>query len=430
MDQEQNIQNSPWITTTITSIATCLAMGPFGSDIKSTNFVEKGVPVIRGGNLVGSKFRDDDFVYLTEEKADKLKNSNAFPGDIVFTHRGTLGQVGIIPKNARYPRYVVSQSQMKLTCDPKKADSKFVYYFFLSPLGQNELLSNTSTTGVPAISRPLSSLKMVNISLPPLPVQKKIASVLSSLDEKIELNTRMNKVLEEMARSLFHRWFVEFEFPNADGKPYMSAGGKMVESEMGSVPEGWEVGTLDTVIDIIGGGTPKTTVSEYWSGDIPWFSMVDAPNDGDVFVLDTEKHITQLGVENSSTRLLPIGTTIISARGTVGRLAVVGVPMAMNQSCYGIHGKNDGTDYFVYFVLQSMVTELKLKGHGSVFNTITRATINSQNIIVPDTSVICKYNDLVTPLFQKIRANIIENKNMSKLRDFLLPKLMNGEIEF
>jgi len=418
-----------WTETKIEDIVTSISMGPFGSDIKTSNFVSDGVPIIRGGNLVDGKFHDEDFVYLTEEKADSLKNSNAFPEDIVFTHRGTLGQVGLIPHDSKYPRYVVSQSQMRITCDKTKADPKFVYYFFLSPIGQNELLSNTSTTGVPAISRPLSSLKKVIIPLPPLPVQKKIAAILSSLDDKIELNTRMNNVLEQIARALFHRWFVEFEFPNAEGKPYKSAGGKMVESEMGSVPEGWRVGTLDNVVDIIGGGTPKTSISEYWNGTIPWFSVVDAPNDGDIFVIDTEKHITQLGIENSSTRLLPVGTTIISARGTVGKCAVVGVPMTMNQSCYGIRGKEEGVNYFVYFTIRSMVSELQSKGHGSVFNTITRDTINTQKIVVPDVSMMKKYNDHVTPLLQKIQMNLTENRHLSKLRDGLLPKLMNWELE-
>jgi type I restriction enzyme S subunit len=134
-----------------------VAMGPFGSRIKTDNFVPSGVPVIRGGNLNAERFRDEDFVFLTEEKADELRSANASPGDLVFTHRGTIGQVGIIPNSARYPRYVVSQSQMKLTCDAKKVNPLFVFYYFRSPLGQHELLMNTSTSGVPAIGRPLTS---------------------------------------------------------------------------------------------------------------------------------------------------------------------------------------------------------------------------------------------------------------------------------
>ena len=128
-------------------------MGPFGSDIKTENFVPRGVPVIRGNNLTSGRFNATEFAYLTEEKATQLKNSNAFPGDLVFTHRGTLGQIGLIPDNA-FPRYVVSQSQMLLSCNRTMADPLFLYYFFKSPTGQHQLLANTSQTGVPAISRP------------------------------------------------------------------------------------------------------------------------------------------------------------------------------------------------------------------------------------------------------------------------------------
>src|SRR3990170_882326 len=143
-----------WASATVEEIAAptprAIAMVPFGSDIKTENFVSAGVPVIRGVNLSADRFLDDKFVFLTEEKADELSAANAFARDLVFTHRGTIGQVGIISPNARFRRYVVSQSQMKFTCDPQKADPRFIFYFFRSPMGQHELLANTSTTGVPA----------------------------------------------------------------------------------------------------------------------------------------------------------------------------------------------------------------------------------------------------------------------------------------
>lgn len=180
-----------WETVKLEEIGDKFAMGPFGSNIKSDNFVNKGVPVIRGVNLNNGKFNDKDFVYLTEEKANELKSSNAFPNDIVFTHRGTLGQVGIIPDKS-YQRYVVSQSQMKMTCNIQKAYPLFIYYFFRSSIGLHKLLSNTSTTGVPAIARPLTSLRSIELELPPLQEQKSIASTLSCLDNKIEINNKIN----------------------------------------------------------------------------------------------------------------------------------------------------------------------------------------------------------------------------------------------
>jgi type I restriction enzyme S subunit len=169
-------------------------------------------------------------------------------------------------------------------------------------------------------------------------------------------------------------------------------------------------------------------VEEYWGGSIPWFSVVDAPSETDVFVIDTEKHITELGVENSSTRVLHKGTTIISARGTVGKCAFVGHPMAMNQSCYGLQGKNGYNDYFIYFTIRSQVSDLQRSGHGSVFNTITRETFKTIRIACPSANITTSYGEVVHPLMELILANVYENTTIAALRDILLPKLISGEL--
>jgi len=197
-----------WKKCKLEEVAENFAMGPFGSNIKAENFKESGVPVIRGSNLNFFRYVGGDFVFLSEEKADQLKSSNCFPRDLVFTHRGTIGQVGIVPEG-KYQRYVVSQSGMKLSVKKRCLDHQFLFYFFKSRIGQHELLQNESQVGVPSISSPLTSLKNVNILLPPLPEQRAIASVLSSLDNKIDLLHRQNKTLEAMAETLFKQWFVE-----------------------------------------------------------------------------------------------------------------------------------------------------------------------------------------------------------------------------
>jgi type I restriction enzyme S subunit len=155
-----------WGVTTLGELCERVSMGPFGSDIKTSNFVPEGVPIIRGGNLTAG-FIEDKFVFLTETKADELRNANARAGDIVITHRGTLGQVGIIPTNSRYPRYVVSQSQMVLTVKKERTTSRFIYEFLCSPIGQQALLANTSQVGVPAIARPTTSVKAISLVAPP-----------------------------------------------------------------------------------------------------------------------------------------------------------------------------------------------------------------------------------------------------------------------
>ena len=428
--------NSEWHEIKIEEIAKSIAMGPFGSDIKTDNFVPEGVPVIRGGNLSDGGFQDEGFVFLTEAKADQLRTANAFANDLIFTHRGTLGQISIIPPNAKFPRYVVSQSQMRLTCDTSKVDPSFLYYFFRSSEGQHKLLVNTSQTGVPAISRPVTSLKAIRLNLPPLSEQKVIARILGSLDDKIELNRQMNATLELLAQTLFRAWFVDFEPVKAkaaglqpiamDSETAALFPSEFEERALGPIPKGWTSSTLDQLFTIHGGGTPKTTEPSYWGGDIPWFSVVDAPNETDVFVIDTEKKITLEGLKNSSTKLLEKGTTIISARGTVGRLAIVTKPMAMNQSCYGLEAK-DGV-FFTFYSVKNAVLELKQNTHGAVFDTITQNTFKAIKGVLPPNEIIQKFESSVDPIMQRIEANLRESQTLAQIRDSLLPRLISGQL--
>lgn len=178
------------------------AMGPFGSNIKTENFVESGVPVIQGRNLNGTRLDEENFVFVTDEKADELSASLVTSGDIAITHRGTLGQVVMIPRASRYPRYVISQSQMKVTVDEARMSPEFVTYWLQSSLGQAELLAYASQTGVPAIAQPLASLRKVKVICPPLYEQRAIAGVLGALDDKIESNRRLSRTGVQLARTM------------------------------------------------------------------------------------------------------------------------------------------------------------------------------------------------------------------------------------
>ena len=284
---------------------------------------------------------------------------------------------------------------------------------------------------------PADSLAGFSVPVPELDEQRAIDHILGSLDDKIELNRQMNRTLEKMAQAIFKSWFIDFDPVHAKaegrdpGLPKEIADlfpDSFKDSELGPIPKGWEVKTLYDLFDLIGGGTPKTSVPEYWGGTIPWFSVVDAPSVSDVFVIDTEKHITELGVKESSTKILPSGTTIISARGTVGKCAVVGIPMAMNQSCYGIRGKNGIEDGFVYYTIREQVTDLQRSGHGSVFNTITRETFKSIRVPFASSQLTKAFENRITPFFDKIRYNLFESNTLISLRDTLIPQLISGKL--
>lgn len=274
----------------------------------------------------------------------------------------------------------------------------------------------------------------IPISLPPLPEQRAIAATLGVLDDKIELNRRMNATLESMARALFRDWFVDFgptRAKMAGGKPYLSPDlWSLFPDRLDSdgKPEGWEEKPLTEFFSIIGGGTPKTSNAEFWGGSIPWFSVTDTPPMGSVFVTDTEKTITDAGLNGSSARLVPKGTTIISARGTVGNLAVAGRDMTFNQSCYGLRGIGPVGDYATYLIAQNMVSQLQAMAHGSVFATITRKTFESLSLPMPGLHVLSAFEATVSPLFDKILANVEESRTLAQTRDLLLPRLMSGEL--
>src|SRR6266496_5854686 len=205
-----------------------LVGGPFGSDLTTRDYVDEGVPVIRGSNLPDDcAFKDDDFVFVREEKADALIANNAHPGDVVFTQRGTLGQVGLIPTEPRFPRYLVSQSQMKLTVDPAKADARFVFYFFRQPRTVQSIKNRAITSGVPHIN--LRILRELKLPLPSLDTQREIVATLSTYDELLENNRRRMGLLEESARLLYREWFVRLRFP-----------GHKHARLTHSIPEGWE----------------------------------------------------------------------------------------------------------------------------------------------------------------------------------------------
>ena len=270
--------------------------------------------------------------------------------------------------------------------------------------------------------------------VPPLPEQRAIAHILGTLDDKIELNRRMNETLEAMARALFKDWFVDFgpTRAKAEGRdPYLAPEiwdlfpDKLDED---GKPVEWKNAPLKEFFSIIGGGTPKTSVEEYWDGEIPWFSVVDTPPKGSVFVTVTDKSITERGLEESSARLIPEGTTIISARGTVGNLAMAAQEMAFNQSCYALRANDRTGDCSVYLAAQHMMAQLQSMAHGSVFSTITRQTFEAVSLPMPSHAVTQAFEAFVEPLFLRIKSNVIETTTLAQARDLLLPKLMSGEI--
>jgi type I restriction enzyme S subunit len=269
----------------------------------------------------------------------------------------------------------------------------------------------------------LSDIRELELpELPPLPVQRRIANILGALDDKIELNRRMNETLEEMAQTLYRHWFVDFG-------PFQDQEFKDTE-EMGPIPKGWEIKPFLDTCEIETGGTPKTSVDEYWGGDILWASAKDVSQSTDAVLLDPERTVTPAGIENSPADVLPAGTTALVARGaTTGRHAILGRDMALNQSCYGLIGKDGYSWGWTYLTVDSLVKRLRKHAYGSAFDSVTISTFENLDIVGAPPEVISAFKEKVMPLFKKMMANVKENQTLAEIRDYLLPKLISGEIK-
>jgi type I restriction enzyme, S subunit len=361
-----------------------------GFDLPSQNRCEGTIPIIAASGITG---------YHNQYKVKG-------PG-VVTGRSGTIGQV-MFSEIDFWP--LNTSLWVK---DFHENDPKFVYYFFKN----FDFGGLNSGTSVPTLNR--NDLHELEVTIPPLPEQRAIASILSALDDKIELNLQMNKTLEEMAMALYKHWFVDFG-PFKDGK--------FVESELGLIPEGWEVKKFFDLFELLSGGTPKTTVDEYWNGDICWVSAKDIGNGG-IFIDSTEKQITQLGIEKSATKMLPENTVIVVARGSVGKFGMIAKPMTMNQSCYGIFSKSTYSQPLAYLLTSSLISHFQSVAYGSVFDTITTSTFQNINVLLPNNKSMELIRKQIEPLFDKIKQNTLENSVLKEKRDSLLPKLISGDLK-
>ena len=414
-----------------------LQTGPFGSQLHAYDYVADGVSVVPTEAIRARRIDHSVLPKISPAKAQELARHRLQPGDILFARRGVqaTGHIGCI--RGVEDGFICGTGAIRLRINREivEVDPDFLSHVLANPASVEWFKFHAIGATMPNLNEGI--IRSFPLAIPPLLVQRAIAHILGTLDDKIELNQRMNETLEAMARVLFKSWFVDFDPVRAkvEGRDPGLPGSiadlfpdRFEDSALGEIPAGWKVQPFADTVEIIGGGTPKTSVSEYWNGDIPWFSVVDAPGDSDIWVVDTEKKITQEGVANSSTRLLPGGTTIISARGTVGRVALVGVPMTMNQSCYGLRGLAGTNGYFTYFATRALIASLRQHAHGSVFDTITRDTLAGVSIALPPPALIEAFETQVVPMLERIRTALLSSRTLAALRDTLLPKLISGEL--
>ena len=387
-----------------------ISMGPFGSDIKKEVYQSSGIPVLNGSNLIGFKLKEDSFGYVSEEKANQLKKFNAHRGDIVVTHRGTLGQIVYIPYDSLFDRYLISQSQFRFTCDETLVIPEYFVYYFHTKIGQYKLLSNASQVGVPALARATSTFRKIEIDIPPVSYQIEVMKILSSLDAKIETNNELNEKLEEMAQAIFKSWFVDFE-PFKD-KPFH-------ETELGMIPEGWEVGVLSDISTITMGQSPcGTSYNENGEGIIFYQGRTEFG-----FRFPSIRLYT-----TAPSRFAEVGSTLMSVRAPVGDINMALVKCCIGRGVASIKSNCD-CDSYIYYLMKSLKKRFDIyNGEGTVFGSVGRDTLRGMLITIPPSSVISDFEMNISKIDSRIKTNELESQRLASLRDTLLPRLMSGEL--
>lgn len=399
-----------------------ISMGPFGSDIKVDNFIDSGFPVLNGANLTSYKLVEDSFRYVSEEKALTYKKAIAKRGDIVITHRGTLGQVSYIPENSQHEKYVISQSQFRVRFNDDEVDAVYITYLFHTEYGQRKLLSFKNHVGVPALAQATSNFKRLELFLPDITIQRKIAGILSALDDKIELNNKISRELEAMAKALYDYWFVQFDFPDENGKPYKTSGGKMVWNEelKREIPENWHDGELKDSANItMGQSPPGNSYNDVGDGMIFFQGCTDF---GRRFP-SVRQYTT------APTRYAKEGDILLSVRAPVGTLNIANDNCCIGRGLAALNSKDNCISFLFGVMINLKQIFDRRNVNGTTFGSITKDDLFSLKVVRPDKGTLLKFNDIVNPVFRKQNMIEIENRKLAEIRDWLLPMLMNGQVK-
>lgn len=297
---------------------------------------------------------------------------------------------------------------------PKKNIDK-EYLFYLVATEEFTNIANSGSSGTHMPRADWNQLEKSEWNLPDLTTQVQIAQILSSLDNKIELNLQMNQTLEAMAQAVFKEWFLDFNFPGFDGQ--------LVDG----LPKGWRMGKLGVMVDVKGGTTPSTTKEEYWNGEFYWTTPKDLSNIQAPVLIDTERKITELGVKQINSGVMPKGTLLLSSRAPIGYIAISQVPISINQGYIAIQGKLVSNLFMLFWLKQNMAA-VKSKANGSTFQEISKSNFREIETIIPSREILIKFDEIANPIFEKIVENVFQIQTLTQTRDTLLPKLMSGKI--
>lgn len=353
--------------------------------------------------------KDDLIVAMTEQAAGLLGSCARVPESGVYLHNQRLGLI---------------------RANPEKASLEFIYHLFKTKTVREQIRASSSGSKVKHTSP--QRIYDVKVPFPSLDEQKKIAKFLDAIEQKIELNNKMNAELEAMAKLIYDYWFVQFDFPDSDGKPYISSGGKMVYNEelKREIPEGWSAGTLNDLGQIVGGSTPSTSVAENFSADgTPWITPKDlSKNVGNKFISRGVENVSSAGIKSASLKVYPKGTVLMSSRAPIGYLAIARNNLTTNQGFKSFIPNKGFSSSFIFYTAIHVMKAIIQYSSGSTFKEVSGSTLKTVKVCLPNDELADLFTNRMSSIFERQNLAELENQRLTGLRNWLLPMLMNGQI--
>lgn len=387
----------------------------------------EGIPVIRNYNLKDGKIDCTNLSFVSEEDYnERVKRAIPEESDIIISREAPMGVVGIIPEGFQC---CLGQRLVLLKIDKSKCIPTYLLYSLMSEYVQLQI-RRINRTGSIVSNLNISSLKELKILLHNFEEQSKIATILSSIDDKISLNNQINQELEAMAKTLYDYWFVQFDFPDKNGKPYKSSGGKMVYNPelKREIPEGWGVAKVEDIAQTGSGGTPKSTnVSYYSNGEIPWINSGELEQ---TVITSTSNFITEEGLNNSSAKLFPSGTILVAMYGaTAGKVSFLTFEASTNQAICAIMLTDIRMRYYLKNVIEDLYQYLVKLSTGSARDNLSQDMIKNIKVVIPSNDILDRFYDFSNNIIKEITKKQQENEQLTQLRDWFLPMLMNGQVK-
>ncbi|EII5641661.1 restriction endonuclease subunit S [Vibrio cholerae] len=405
---------------------------------KQNDFQDTGYCLfLSAKNVTKTGFQFSEKIYISEERHSLLRAGILKRNDIVLTTRGTVGNVAFYDSSVSDEIVRINSGMLILRPDQSVWNPRFLYFLFTSKIIQEQITSLTSGSAVPQL--PAKDLKKFSLPKVPMTVQNYIVKVIGDVSDKLDINNQTNQTLEQMAQAIFKSWFVDFDPVKAkmngeqpEGMDAATASlfpEKLVESELGLTPEGWNLSEIGDEVTVVGGGTPSKKNDDFWvDGHIHWTSPKDLSGVQDKVLLDTASKLTEAGLKKVSSGLLPVDTVLLSSRAPVGYLALAKVPLAVNQGYIAMKCEKVLPPEFVLQWCVHRMDEIKQRASGSTFAEISKKNFKPISVVVPSEEVLIAYKKLVKPLYDAITSNVRQSEQLSTLRDTLLPKLLSGAV--